>query len=652
MFGRNVINLGVAIQLEDQFSRKAREVTESMLHMNTTALKLARNADKMASTGFNMLAAGGAMLYPLGNAINVYAEYGHTLAQIGATVESLTNEQFKALDHKVKEVGMNSVYSVQEIANATRELARQGMPYEVLLKSIGSINDVAQATGTSLQTVSEFYSSMLAIYPETLKNTDRLSSQMVYAANKSRASVDALQNSFNYMGASARQMNMPVSHSLALLMRLADAGLKGSQGGTVADNFIRFYAKSMGPLAGKRQLQGLSMMGLSQKDFQDAEGNLLSVDKALQLIGSRLKMMKSKDAQSAVSAAFGERGKRAFITVEQAISSAKSMEGYINGLEQVQSDYASKQSAKVVDNIWGDIARLKDALMIMKLEVIEPLEPVLRLVTQAFTKAVNIATYLGSTKIGSGILMLTAGIGSALVIYGAFNLLVGKGIKFIVHYAFGWRQWKNTAVGGINAAAAALMRLTLLQQRSAALTQIQAQGLRYSHTSALGVNYWRGANGRFARGPQGGASFGGGALFGMGALGNTNPAVMQRAMAMRYGATIGGMLGSMGSMFSLIGRWAFPILSVVSLLGLAADALGLFKTKTDEAKDALDAEKKARSVIMERVSMNRSWQVTGNQADQMLGKQQYIIINVDGEEKIKKLIDQSDRDTYHSISFE
>ena len=648
MFGRNVINLGVAIQLEDRFSNKAKQVTDSMLKMNATAIKISRNADKMATTGFNMIAAGGAVLYGFNNALTIAAEYRHTLAQIGATVEDLTDSQFKKLDERIKEVGIGSVYSVQQIAEATRELARQGMPYELMLKSIGSINSVAQATGTNLQTASEFFSSMLSIYPETQKNTDKLASQMVYAANKSRASIDALQNSFNYMGASAKQMNMPVSHSLALLMRLADAGLKGSQGGTVADNFIRFYAKAMGPLAGRRQLQGLAMMGLTRENFKDAQGNLVSVEKALDIIGKKLKGMNIQDAQSAVSATFGERGKRAFITVEQAINASKSMSGYIQGLENVATDYAKKQSEKVVDNIWGDIARLKDAIMIMKIEVIEPLEPVLRIVTKMLTKTVNIITFIGSSKIGSVFLGITLFISSAMVLYGGFNLLIGKGIKFLLHYVYGWRQWKSTAVAAINSAAAAMVRFTMVQQRSLALAQIQARGLSYSYTSPLGISYWRNQRG-FARGPQGGVSMpsillrGGTGTFG-------RAAVMARAIGMRYG--LGSLMGTVGTAVGLIGRFAIPAIGVISALSLVSDALGLFKQSTDEAREALDRERNNRSVIMEKINLGKSWAVSEKQANQMLERPNQITIVIDGEEKMKKVIRQEDKDQFHYINFE
>jgi TP901 family phage tail tape measure protein len=648
MFGRNVINLGVAIQLHDQFSNKAKAVTDSMLQMNSTALKVARNADKMASTGFNMLAAGGAVLYGMNNAINTAAEYRHTLAQIGATVETLTDAQFKTLDDRIKQVGISSVYTIQEIANATRELARQGMPFDLMVKSIGSINDVAQATGTNLQTTADFFSSMLSIYPETKGNTDKLASQMVFAANKSRASIDALQNSFNYMGASAKQMNMPVSHSLALLMRLADAGLKGSQGGTVADNFIRFYAKSMGPLAGKRQKQGLAMMGLSQKDFVDAQGNLLAVDKALELIGTRLRGMKSKDAQSAVSAAFGERGKRAFITVEQAINASKEMKGYIQGLENVATDYAAKQSAKVVDNIWGDIARLKDALLIMKIEVIEPLEPALRIVFKILTKTVNIITALGSSKVGSAMLGITLVISSALVIYGGLNLLLGKGIKFLMHYAFGWKQWRSTSVAAINSAAAAMVRLNLLQQQSAALAQIQARGLRAVGTYPSGKTIWRDSRG-FAKGPQANVSMPS-ILMGGGTGGFGRAAVYGRYMGMRTG--LGGVMGALGTAGGMIARYALPALAVVSVLGFAADALGLFKSKTDEAREALEKETRNRNIVMERINLNKSWSVTEKQAQQLTARPIQVVFNVDGEEKIKKVIQQNDKDTFHYINFE
>lgn len=660
MFGRNVINLGVAITMRDDFTAKAQNAVNSMVKMNAAAHQLARNADKMASTGFSMLGAGAAMLLPIGNAVRSYADYSHILQQIKATTGDITDNEFKSLKDRIKEVGLESVYSINEIGEATRELARQGMPFDVMLKSIGSINDVAQATGTGLQKTSEFFSSIMAIYPETISNTDRLSSILVYSANKSRASIDALAESYNYMGASAKLNNMSIEQSMALLMRLADAGLKGSQGGTVADNLIRYYAKMMSPLASKKTLEGLGMLGLSQKDFIDEQGRVLDIDKALGLVGQRVKYLKDQGketwASGALSVIFGERGKRAAITTEQAIGMGKNMEDYIQQLKQIDDGLARRQSLEVTNDIWGDLAKLMDSIRIFKNEVIEPLAPILRVIVRGLTTAVQAFTWLGSSKIGSIVVGLVAGLGSILVLWGGFNLLVGKGLKFIMHYGFTWGSWKLNAVGAINSAKAALLQFTMLQQRSAAMAQIQAANLRYSYTSPLGMQYWKGAGGRFQRGPQGGINlpwFLGGAGGRAAATGLRSNNMLFRFLSPMLGRSgafrvASGAAGILGTASGIIPT----VMGIVTAGSLLVSAFQMLTGKTDEAADELEKERLARQQVIQSISLNKAWQLRTDQANKLLTPSNNIVINIDGKEAMRKQIQQSDADTYYGLNFE
>jgi TP901 family phage tail tape measure protein len=654
MFGRNVISLGVSIELQDRFSKNADNAVAKMNSMNATAIKLSRSADKMASSGFSAITASAAMLYPMTHAVRQFADHSHNLQQIRATVGDLSEKQFKALDERIQQVGLNSVFTIQEIGNATKELAKQGMPYDLLIKSIGSINDVAQATGSTIEGTSGLFSNLLSLFPEFKDRTDKMASIMVMGANKSRASVDSLTESFKYMGTTSRQMGMSLESSTALLMRLADVGLKGSIGGTVADNLLRYYAKATSEnFSTKAQQKGLGFLGLRPQDFRDEVGNILKIDKALELVGSRLRALPDsakEEGLASLSAIFGERGKRAFATTEQAITLTKSMTGYEQLLRGVDSGYAAAQAKKVTDDIWGDLARLKDAIVVMYIKIVQPLEPALRMITQIATSLVTVLGKMGSTKIGSILIGIGAAGATVLGVWGMFNLVLGKGLKFLLHYAFGWKGWKNTAVGSINAAAAAMMRLVHAQQLSAVAAAAQAQGLTYVGMNARGSMNWRNARGRilpWGQGPQANvrtpAMVGMFGAAGAGVKSNWGARILAGIPGISTRTAV-GMAGGIARALPVIGQWAMG-------LTLAYSVFDMFTSKTREATDAIEAETRARKSAYMELSLNKSWQLAPEQAQKILTKPTQVIINLDGKEAMNRIIEQNNNEEAYQLAF-
>jgi TP901 family phage tail tape measure protein len=655
MFGRNIISLGVAVNLQNNFSSQANVVTQSMIGMNSQVTKLVANSNRMAHNGMNSIIAGAAILLPFNAALKTYAEYTHTLAQIKATGE-LTDRQLVTLGGRIKEVGIGSVFTIQQIAEATRELARQGMPFGTMMQSIGSISDIGQATGSSIQNTSEFMSDLMSIYPNTIKQTDRLASQIVLASNRSRSSVEELANSFHYVGASARLLNMPIEHSTALLMRLADVGLKGTIGGTTADNFLRFYARAVGKMPGAKDgkaQNALAALGLSGKDFIDASGHLMRIDEALHLMMSRVKQVKSEAQRSSlIGAIFGERGKKASLIDQPSMTPGKSMDGYIKSLTNIDPNLAKKQAWETTNNLWGDIARLKDAIFLLKVNVIEPLAPALRIVTRSLTTGLQIASAIGSSKVGSFLLGVVVVAGSALTVWGAFNLIVGKSIQLLVSSVPAWGAVRNAAVNSNRAASSSLLQLIGLQRASAGATLAQIQAnrqLQYAYTSPLGIQYWRNQRGQFTRGPQTHMNTGQGLMYGalgsVGMLGGSSRLARTAVSYGSFGRTVYGLTSAAAGLVPKLLGWGFA-------LSLAWSAIDLFRDHTNDAADAARKEALARAKVIEVIPLNRQFQLTQPEYKEVMKKPTQIIINLDGREAMRKLINEKDTETYLGLNYE
>lgn len=655
MFGRNIISLGVAVNLQNNFSSQAGVVTKSMIGLNATAVRLAANSQRMISNGFSGMLAGAAILYPFNEALKTYGEYVHIIAQIKATGE-LTGSQLSHVSDKIKEVGRGSVYTVQQIAEATRELARQGMPFNVLMKSIGSISDIGQATGTNIQASSEFMSDLMSIYPESIRNTDLLASRMVLASNRSRASIESLAHSFHYFGATAKLLDMPLTQSTALLMRLADVGLKGHVGGTTADNAMRFYARAIGRLPGDKlgkSGKALAIMGLGPSNFKEADGHLMRLDRALELMMSRVSKIKDRATRlNIIGAIFGERGKKAATIANEAMP-GKSMADYVKQLEGIDPALAKRQAWETTNNIWGDIAKLKDAIYLLKINVIEPLAPALRIVVKTLTSGVDLVSRIGSSKAGSYLLGLMVVIGGALTIWGSLNFLIGKGFQLLMSTVPAWAKFGVASRSATGQAATGYAALIALQRASLGLTNAQTtaqRALQYQYTNYNGVRIWRNPQtGRYAQGPQTHMNTGQGLMYGaIGSAGLLGGSSRLARTAVSYGARgrmLYGLAGTVAGIVPKLLGWGFA-------LSVAWSAIDLFRDHTNDAAEALKKENEERARILEIIPLDREFQMPYKQYQQVMQKPNQIIINLDGREYMRKLINEKDTETYLGLNYE
>lgn len=192
------------------------------------------------------LAFGGA-----GAAIGTYAfatgknfedSMAKVMGTIGKTKEDVDEETganfYDMLKSAAEEAGATTIYTAKDSADALLFLSQAG--YDAY-KSIGSLPEVltiAQAGGMDLAYTAQQIATSMNILGDTT-TLEHFGDMLVAIANNSSTSVQELTEAMTVVAGQANAANVPLEQTFSLLGVLANAGLRGSQGGTIARNLIK-----------------------------------------------------------------------------------------------------------------------------------------------------------------------------------------------------------------------------------------------------------------------------------------------------------------------------------------------------------------------------------------------------------------------------
>ncbi|WP_373879892.1 phage tail tape measure protein [Levilactobacillus brevis] len=129
--------------------------------------------------------------------------------------------------------------------------------------------------------------------------------QMAYGADLSATDFTGIGNSLRYAGATAHSANQSLAGTIGAVGVLSNNG----QDGTVAGTGLRKDINSLMNTTSNGD-KALKSIGLSSDDLRDSHNNLLSLDKAFELLNSHMKGMNDTERASVFHSLFGTTGAR------------------------------------------------------------------------------------------------------------------------------------------------------------------------------------------------------------------------------------------------------------------------------------------------------------------------------------------------------
>ena len=295
--------------LNAEFNRMRKARIDKPLDSFNNKAKLSINLAQKINNSLKRIGQGA--LYKTGaflatQAAQTFKEFGEIDFEIrGASGKTGGFEKDrKELLKLANKVGAETKFRNLDVAQAINAGASLGLKTKDLSTAIPSSSKLAKAFNSDLAQTIESTVAYLKTYKMEMSEMPRINDMVAVTAKNSAADLERLQAGFQYVGNSAKQMNIPIESTFAILGKLNDVGIQGSSAGTSLNNFIVQLSKNY---------QDVEKM-IGQK-LTDQNGKLKPIEDVFDAVGTKFKSMKTDTEKMALSMElFGIRGSKTFFT--------------------------------------------------------------------------------------------------------------------------------------------------------------------------------------------------------------------------------------------------------------------------------------------------------------------------------------------------
>jgi TP901 family phage tail tape measure protein len=394
-----------------------------LAHLNTVTA-LHTGAGALQASGAAIAGVGGVMVGAFVGAIGKAAEFEKRLDAFGA-VSQATAGDMEAVRQKALQLGKDTVFSANEIADSFIELGKQGRTSQDIIDGLGEATaNLASAGALPLATAAEIMSNQLTTFglkaTDAVKTADRLAG----AANASSVDVQDLGVSFKYVGGIAASLGLSFADTNTALAELGNYGIKGSTAGT---SLRQVLVALSGPT--KKSKEALMELGIATEDggnkFYTAAGKLKPFPDIISTLGDSLDGLNAKEKYDILSQIFPIR---AMPTILNLLKEGK--DGFQAMSDTIEGSTAAEVAAKRLDNLSGDIEILKGNIETLQIGAGSGFQVFARFIVQGITDMISAFLSL-PTGVQTGIVAAIAITGAFLIFIGTVGILAGAILNII-----------------------------------------------------------------------------------------------------------------------------------------------------------------------------------------------------------------------------
>lgn len=413
---------------------------------------MAAAGSKLTMFGKASMVAGVALVAAFGVAVNAAAQFEKKMDYFGA-VNNATAKEMEAVRAKALQLGRDSQYSAGQIADAFVEMGKAGVSVKDITGGLAdAIVNMAAAADIKLDQATQIVTATIATYGLTAKDAAHVTDLFAGAANASIIDVEDLGVSLKYVGGVAHALGITLDSTTTALSILGKAGIKGSTAGTSLRQIMVSLAGGTNKAKGE-----LEDLGIITKDgtnlFFDAQGKAKSLSDVFQILQDHTAGLTQKQQLMAFRTIFNNR---ALASAE--ILTKAGAKGFADMNAQMAKTTAADVAAKRMDNLSGDMKKLRSSIDTVMIQAGTPFQAMLRFIVQGLTNVVNAFGKLPS-GVATGILAFIGILGVILTLMGAFILIGGTILKFAATAKTLWAALKIIGIA-IRACSVAVWEMT------------------------------------------------------------------------------------------------------------------------------------------------------------------------------------------------
>ena len=337
----------------------------------------------LASDSLELLAR---KLLEIGKAvISTGEQFTASMSEVGA-ISGASAEQLELLEQTAREYGATTKFSASESAQALKYMALAGWDTQQSIEALGSVLDLAAAGNMDLARASDIVTDYLTAFGLAAEDSAHFADVMAYAMANSNTNVEQLGEAYKNCAASAASMGYSVEEVTAVLMTMANAGVKGGEAGTTLNTIMtRLATDTKGCASALKEID-------DSLDIFDDNGNLKSLSEILDIVTKAFDGMNDAQKAALSKVIAGQNQYTGFQTIlkglsEKAKETGQSFGDYSKALEEC--DGTSKGMAKTMsDNLSGDIKTMQSAFEELALKIYDSGETPLRDLVKFVTNSV------------------------------------------------------------------------------------------------------------------------------------------------------------------------------------------------------------------------------------------------------------------------
>lgn len=353
----------------DELNKSKEAVGKSVKDPLKNVAKGADNAMKRVKGLMNKVRDGA--LYKAGSFITqagmeALQEYGQTDYELrGASAKTGGyGTDLKEYRKLTKQVGGATKFNNLDVAQAINAGATLGIKKDEMKEYVSAAANLAQAFNAELTPSLEMVRMHMNSYGLASKDTQKVSDMIAATAKNTAADLPRLAEGFKYVGASGKELGVPIETLYAMIGKMNDVGLTGSTAGTAINSMF----KGLKDFKKRGKLEDL--IG----KVTDERGNLQDVTSILERLKGVTDKMGNADKAGVLKTIFGVEGGRAVSTfLNGSIKDLRDLQNEIknsSGLAKRLADFMMRGSAGAVETLMGTMSSTFAA-------VFDSLEPLL-----------------------------------------------------------------------------------------------------------------------------------------------------------------------------------------------------------------------------------------------------------------------------------
>lgn len=335
------------------------------------ATKIGNN---LQSAGKSMTSAGSTLtktvttpIIGLGTAaVKVSSDFESAMSKVSA-ISGATGGDLDKLNQKAQEMGAKTKFSATESAEAFTYMAMAGWKTQDMLDGIDGIMNLAAADGLDLATTSDIVTDALTAFGLSASDSGHFADVLAKASSNANTNVSMLGESFKYAAPVAGALGYSAEDTAIALGLMANAGIKGSQGGTALRGSLTRLIKPTDDAAALMEQYGLSMT--------NADGSMKSLGEVMGMLRDKLGGLTEAEQAQVAAQIFGQEAMSGMLAIINASDS-----DYAKLTDAIyDADGAAQQMANtMLDNLSGQLTLLKSALEGLAIQFGEILMPYIK----------------------------------------------------------------------------------------------------------------------------------------------------------------------------------------------------------------------------------------------------------------------------------